>query len=187
MVVSNELAREADEAICRVFGSDEHDDAMAALEEVMRVKNSGGNSLEVLQALAATSAIFKWKALHDKFENTEEMIGQGLLGGVRADGSEHDAMQRFSGGVISRFRLTPARGPAGRYPADVAACLSDCARDVVKWLKDEQRRCGEEAPLIKHDRFVRLCHQAVYGDEPPAHVLAIDAQQSPRQQTRGAA
>ena len=72
------------------------------------------------------------------------------------------------------FRLTPARGSNDRYPADVAARRAAYGQQVVQWLKDEQWRCGEAAPLIKHDRFVRLCHQALRSEEPPAYFLAID-------------
>lgn len=57
------LTHEADEAISRVFGSPEHDEAVAALEEVQRVKESNADSLELLQTLARTSAIAKWAAL----------------------------------------------------------------------------------------------------------------------------
>ena len=184
--MSSEMAGAADEAICRVFGSDEHNHAVAALEKVMAVKNEGGDALAVLDALQETSAIAKWEALEASFTNTAEMIGQGFLG-VRADGSEHDTMRGSSGGVVSMFRLTSALGHDDRFPADVAARLGEYARSVVKWLKDEQRRCGGEAPLVKHDRFVRLCHEALHGEEPPAYVLAIDARQSPQQRTRGAA
>ena len=171
--MSREMAGDADEAICRMFGSDEHERAMAALEKVMAVKNEGGDALAVLEALAETSAISQWEALHESIASMADMLGQGFVG-VRADGSEHDEMRGYSGGVVSMFRLTPALGPDDRYPADVAARLADYAGQVVKWLKDEQRRCGEAAPLIKHDRFVRLCHEALHGEEPPAYFLAID-------------
>ena len=83
------LAYEADEAISRVFGSSEHDDAVAALEEVLRVKESGADSLELLQTLARTSAIAKWAALCEKLNETAAMVSQGLPEGGRGDGSRY--------------------------------------------------------------------------------------------------
>ena len=171
--MSSEMAGDADEAICRIFSSDRHERAMAALEKVMAVKDEGGDALAVLTVLGETSAISEWEALHEDIAARAEMLAQGFVG-VRADGSEHDEMRGYSGGVVSMFRLTPARGPDDRFPADVAARLAEYAGQVVKWLKDQQRRCGATAPLIKHDRFVRLCHEALHGEEPPAYVLAID-------------
>ena len=44
---------------------------------------------------------------------------------------------------------------------------------MLDWLIDLQRSCGQQAPLIKHDRFVHLCHQAT-GSEPPHYALALD-------------
>ena len=181
--MSRELARETDQAICRILGTSEHDEAVAALGDVMSIREAGGDSVTVLAVLAATSAIAKWESLLEKLGDTAEMIGQTLPGGARADGSEHDTARLSAGGYVSMFRMTRARDPEGatRYPADVAACLRDYTAKVVEWLKDEQRRCGQEVPLMKHDRFVRLCHKALYGEEPPAHVLAIDSRQGARQ------
>ncbi len=40
----------------------------------------------------------------------------------------------------------------------MVAYLKDCAAGVLDWLIDLQRCCGQQAPLVTHDRFVRLCH-----------------------------
>ncbi|MCY3569342.1 MAG: hypothetical protein OXH38_11985, partial [Chloroflexi bacterium] len=104
------LAYEADEAISRVFGSSEHDDAVAALEEVLRVKESGADSLELLQTLARTSTIAKWAALCEKLNETAAMVSQGLPEGGRGDGSKYashlgpDSYSISADGMMSRFR-----------------------------------------------------------------------------------
>ena len=61
---------DADEAISRVFGCSEHDQAVAALEAVQRVKESGAVSLEVSKTLAAAAASAKWEALRYKLTDT---------------------------------------------------------------------------------------------------------------------
>ena len=174
------LAYEADEAISRVFGSSEHDDAMGALEEVLRVKESGADSLELLGTLARTSAIAKWAALCEKLNETAAMVSQGLPEGGRGDGSRYashwgpDSYSLSADGMVSRFRrdetLTLDTEPC--YPGDVAARLCELSDGVLRWLKDEQQRCGREAPLVKHDRYMRLCHRVTVGGDPPAHLLA---------------
>ena len=178
---SHALAHEADEAISRVFGSSEHDDAMTALEEVQRVKESGADSLELLQTLARTSAIAKWAALCEEFNETAAMISQGLPEGGRGDGSRYashigpDSYFLSADGMMSRFRReeTQTLDTEPCYPGDVAARLCDFSDGVLRWLKDEQQRCGREAPLIKHDRYMRLCHSVTVGGDPPAHLLAL--------------
>ena len=181
---SNALAHEADEAISRVFGSAAHDDAVAALAEVQRVKESGADSLELLQTLARTSAIAKWAALCEKFNETAAMVSQGLPEGGRGDGSRYaghfgaDSCFVSADGMVSRFCREEAQtlDTKACYPGDVAARLCEFSAGVLRWLKDEQQRCGREVPLIKHDRFVRLCHQTLHGKQPPADVLALDSQ-----------
>ena len=178
---SHALAHEADEAISRVFGSPEHDDAVAALEEVQRVKESGADSLELLQTLARTSAIAKWAALSEKFNDTAAMVSQGLPEGGRGDGSKYashvgpDAYLFTADGMMSRFRReeTQTLDTEPCYPSDVAAQLCQFSDGVLRWLKDEQQRCGREAPLVKHDRFMRLYHNATVGGDAPAHMLAL--------------
>ena len=49
--MDSDMAGAADEAICRIFSSDKHERAMAALEKVMAVKNEGG-VIEALQERA---------------------------------------------------------------------------------------------------------------------------------------
>ena len=177
------LAYEADEAISRVFGSPEHDNAVAALEEVQRVKESGADSLEMLQTLAKTSAIAKWAALCEKFNETAAMVSQGLPEGGRGDGSKYashfgtDSYFLSADGMVSRFRReeTQTLDTEPCYPGDVAAQLCEFSDGVLRWLKDEQQRCGREAPLIKHDRFMLLCDSVTAGDDAPAHLLAQPA------------
>ena len=177
------LAHEADEAISRVFGSSEHDDAVAALEEVQRVKESGADSLELLQTLVRMSAIAKWAALCEKFNEAAAMVSQGLPEGGRGDGSKYashvggDSYFLSADGMVSRFRReeTQTLDTEPCYPGDVAARLSEFSAGVLRWLKDEQQRCGREVPLIKHDRYVRLCQSVILGGTPPAHLLALDA------------
>ena len=179
------LAMEADEAISRVFGSSEHDQAVAALEEVQRVKQSGADSLQVLEALAATSAIAKWEALCAKLTDTAEMVSQGLPEDSRADGTTYgghvtvDSFSWSSDGMVSKFRRAEAQtlDTASPYPGNVAVSLRDFAQRVLSWLKEEQRRCGQEAPLVKHDRFMRLCHEVLSGEDPPDHLLALKRRQ----------
>ncbi|MXY09255.1 MAG: hypothetical protein F4Z00_12410 [Acidimicrobiaceae bacterium] len=179
------LAMEADEAISRVFGSSEHDQAVAALEEVQRVKQSGADSLQVLETLAATSAIAKWEALYAKLTDTAEMVSQGLPEDSRGDGTTYsghvtvDSFSLSSDGMVSKFRRAEAQtlDTESPYPGNVAVNLRACAQRVLSWLKEEQRRCGQEAPLAKHDRFVRLCHEVLSGEGPPDHLLALDLQQ----------
>ena len=175
------LAHEADEAISRVFGSSEHDDAVAALEEVLRVKESGADSLELLQTLARTSAIAKWAALREKLNETAALVSQGLPEGGRGDGSRYashlgpDSYSFSADGMVSRFRReeTQTLDTEPCYPGDVAVRLCELADGVLRWLKDEQQRCGREAPLVKHDRYIRLCHSVTVGGDPPAHLLAL--------------
>ena len=177
------LAHEADEAISQVFGSPEHDDAVAALEEVQRVKESGADSLGLLQTLARTSAIAKWAALSEEFSDTAAMVSQGLPEGGRGDGSKYashvgpDSHFFTTDGMMSRFRReeTQTLDTEPCYPSDVAAQLCEFSDGVLRWLKDEQQRCGREAPLIKHDRFMRLCHSVPVGGDAPAHLLALPA------------
>jgi len=179
------LAMEADEAISRVFGSAEHDQAVAALEEVQRVKQSGADSLQMLETLAATSAVSKWEALCAKFTDTAEMVSQGLPEDSRADGttySGHVTVDSFfvsSDGMVSRFRREEAQtlDTESPYPGNVAVSLRAYALRVLSWLKEEQRCCGREAPLVKHDRFMRLCHEVLSGEGPSDHLLALDLQQ----------
>ena len=175
------LAHETDEAISRVFGSPEHGDAVAALEEVQRVKESGADSLELLQTLARTSAVAKWAALNERFNDTAAMVSQGLPEGGRGDGSKYasqvgtDSFFFCADGMMSRFRRheTQTLDTEPCYPGDVAAQLCEFSDRVLRWLKDEQQSCGREVPLIKHDRFIRLCHSVTVGGDAPAHLLAL--------------
>lgn len=175
------LAHEADEAISRVFGSPEHDEAMATLEEVQRVREAGADSLELLQTLARTSAIAKWAALCERLNDTAAMVSQSLPEGGRGDGSKYashvgtDSYFLSADGMTSRFRHeeTQTLDTEPCYPGDVAARLCQLSVGVLRWLKDEQQRCGRQVPLIKHDRFMRLCHSVTVGDDAPAHLLAL--------------
>ena len=179
------LAMDADEAISRVFGSSEHDQAVAALEEVQRVKMSGADSLQVLETLAATSAIAKWEALCAKLTDTAEMVSQGLPEDSRGDGTTYsshvspDSFFSSSDGMVSKFRREEAQtlDTESPYPGNVALNLCSDALRMLHWLKEEQRRCGQEAPLVKHDRFVRLCHEVLSGESPADHLLALDSRQ----------
>ena len=60
------------------------------------------------------------------------------------------------------------------YPGEVAVCLADYADRVFEQLKQKQQRYGRQVPLIKHDRFVRLCHSFVAEDDPRPETLALD-------------
>ena len=83
----------------------------------------------------------------------------------------------MEGGYHSRFRRSETDtgdGPTA-FPSDVAACLKEYSARVLGWLKDLQRCCGQQTPLIKHDRFVRLCHQVTDHGEPPHNVLALSS------------
>ena len=48
----------------------------------------------------------------------------------------------------------------------------------MDWLKELQRTCGNQVPLVKHDSFVRLCHTVTGSGEPPEHVLALSSSPS---------
>ena len=179
------LAIDADEAISRVFGSSEHDKAVAALEEVQQVRESGADSLQVLAALVATSAIAKWEALCAKLTDAAEMVSQGLPEDSRGDGTTYsgyvspDSFFLSSDGMVSKFRREEAQtlDKESPYPGNVAFNLRTYALRVLRWLKEEQKRCGQEAPLVKHDRFMRLCHEVLSGGGPPDHLLALDPRQ----------
>lgn len=117
------------------------------------------------------------------------MVSQGLHDGGRADGSKcvshvgTDSYFLSADGMLSRFRReeTQTLDTEPCYPGDVAARLCELSDGVLRWLKDEQQRCGRQVPLIKHDRFMRLCHSVTVGDDAPDHLLAL----LPTPQTNG--
>ena len=181
---SMEMAREADEAITRVLASEEHDAATEALCRVIEARDdTGGDPLAVLEMLSRSGVASKWQALHDKMVDLAEMLHTGLPDDTRGDGSAHaersgqDFYFSVEGGYQSRFRradIDTGDGPSP-VPSEVAARLRDCTARVLEWLKELQRSCGQQAPLVKHDRFVRLCHQVTDQAEPPQQVLALDS------------
>lgn len=177
-----ESAQAADEAILGLLASVEHDEATDALVEVIEVHRAPSmDPLAVLETLAQTEAISKWRSLHDRLVDLVELLQTGLPGhtlgdgSIRADRSGEDFYFSVEDGFLSRFRRPDAitdDGPRG-VPSDVVSYLRDCSAEVLDWLIDLQRCCGQQAPLVKHDRFVRLCHQAT-GSESPQHALALD-------------
>lgn len=176
-----EMAHEADEAIMRLFASDEHDKATDSLRQVIEVHRAErADALAVLEALAQTEAVSRWRSLHEQLADLAEVLDTGLPGHTHGDGSiraELSGEDFFSveDGFVSLFRRgeTIAEDDPRGVSSDVVSHLKDCSSGVLDWLIDLQRSCGQQAPLVKHDRFVRLCHQAT-GSEPPQHALALD-------------
>ena len=177
-----EMAQEADEAIMRLLASDEHDKATDALRQVIEVHRAESTDpLAVLEALAQTEAVSKWRSLHEQLVDLAEVLNTGLPGhtygdgSIRAEWSGEDFSFSVEDGFVSRFRRgeTIAQDDPRGVPSDVVSYLRDCSAGVLDWLIGLQRCCGQQAPLVKHDRFVRLCHQAT-GREPPQHALALN-------------
>jgi len=176
-----EMAHAADEAILRWLASGEHDEATDALHQVIEVRRSrDGDPLDVLETLAQTEAVSKWRSLHEQLVDLAEVLQTGLPGhtygdgSIRAEWSGEDFFFSVEDGFVSRFRRGEAitdHDPRG-VPSDVVSYLRDCSAQVLDWLIDLQRCCGQQAPLVKHDRFVRLCHQTT-ASEPPLHALAL--------------
>ena len=176
-----EMAHEADEAIMRLLASGEHDKATDALRKVIEAHRAeSADPLAVLETLAQTEAVSKWRSLHEQLVELAEVLHTGLPGhtlgegSIRAEWSGEDSDFSVEGGFVSRFRREDAISdddPTGA-PSDVVSYLRDCSSGVLDWLIDLQRGCGQQAPLVKHDRFVRLCHQAT-GSQPPQHALAL--------------
>ena len=181
---SLEMAHEADEAISRLLGTDEHDAATAALCRVIEARDgTGDDPLAVLETLSHSEAISKWQALHDKIVGLAEVLHTGLPdhtfgdGSVRGEHEDQDAYFKVEDGYLSRFRRAETdigEGPTS-FPSDVAVYLMECSARVLERLKELQRCCGQQAPLVKHDHFVRLCHQLTDHTAPPQQFLALDS------------
>ena len=106
--------------------------------------------------------------------------GEGVLSMFRRLDASHESKQPsdqdlaafIAGGredVSLIFDIEPVPSPG-----EVAVCLAGYADRVFEQLKQKQRLYGQQAPLVKHDRFVRLCHSFVAEDEPLAQTLALD-------------
>ena len=181
---SLEMAHEGDEAISRLLGTDEHDAATAALCRVIEARDgTSDDPLAVLETLSHSEAISKWQALHDKIVGLAEVLHTGLPDDTLGDGSvrgEHEAQDAYfkvEDGYLSRFRRAEfdiGEGPTS-FPSDVAVYLMECSARVLERLKELQRCCGQQAPLVKHDHFVRLCHQVTDHTAPPQQFLALDS------------
>ena len=159
----------------------------------MEVTRSGDDPLAVLEILAHSGAVSKWQALHDTLVDLTEILRTELPGHSRGDGSIRAELSgegffySVEDGYQSRYRRAEDVTDDGPQPvpSEVASYLGDCSSRVLGWLTDLQRSCGQQAPLIKHDRFVRLCHEA-FGGEPPRHALALAPSAAAAEETNDA-
>ena len=146
-----ELAHEADEAIARLLGTDEHDAATEALCRVIEARDgTGDNPLAVLETLSRSEAI-SWQALHDNIVGLAEVLRTGLRdytsgdGSVRAEHEDQDAYftwhtladvnRAVSAVTVSVFALATAR-PLLRNLAWAANILLGTPMRAGIWLAD---------------------------------------------------
>ena len=126
---------DAEAALAEALTGTEHELATEALRQILDAQADGTDPSHMLKLLADTSAQAKWDALRDRITQAHRTLTQ------RPD-----------------ICLSDHTGQA-------AERVVGYANDVCDHLADQQRRWRQEVLAEHCDRFVRLCHKAITGED----------------------